>query len=235
MPVLRTTSAVAIASAAVALTGCGASPRTVGDDPGSSSSSAPTSAVSSATVPTEAATAATSTGSATPTGVATTTGCEATAGVPDGTWTGPITMDVDGKAGNAGFASSQGKGRMKLIVKGGNVTSGTWKVTWTSEGHADTGQAAANIRLTGTIGGGARGPATKPVLLGTWAIHGTATITKPVHSSAPVDETGKDTATLALDSVSCDAVTGSFMPSFNSKDAAATFTGTARWSGRPQG
>jgi hypothetical protein len=235
MSVLRSTSAVALTTAALALTGCGSTPTKAADEP---TGTAPTTAVAptAGVTPSETPTRSTATTTSSPTvsTSAATADCAADA-VPDGTWTGPVTMDVDGNAKDTGFGSSKGSGTMTMVVKKGHVTGGHWNVSWKSQGSADTGQAAATIKLDGTISGGMKGPATKPVLLGSWAIHGTAKITKPITSSAPVDETGKDTETLSIDSATCDEVEGSFLPSFNSKDTAATFSGTARWTGKPQG
>ncbi|MFL6156006.1 MAG: hypothetical protein ACJ72D_07945 [Marmoricola sp.] len=222
-------SVIALPVALVALVGCGSdATRTAADDTPSASS--PT----SAGTPTGTGTAS---GPATAASGSTATDCPATTrtAIPDGTWTGPITMDVQGQGGKTGFGDSKGTGTMDLVVAGGKVTGGTWNVRWTSVGHADTGQAEATIRLTGKIRGTVNGTAAKPVLPGSWTIHGTAKITKPVHATAPVDESGKDSETMTVESTACDAVTGTFLPSFNSKNAAATFTGTARWVGTRKG
>ena len=79
-----------------------------------------------------------------------------------------------------------------------------------------------------------KGTAAKPVMPDTWRIVGTAKVTRPVQTSAPFDETGKDSETLTIKDSTCDQVTGTFVPSFNSKETAATFTGTAEWVGRRQ-
>ncbi|MBO9522008.1 MAG: hypothetical protein J7518_10770 [Nocardioidaceae bacterium] len=169
----------------------------------------------------------------TPSGSATPTACPSVGvGVlPDGTWTGPITMDVQARGGSAAFTSSPGVGTMTLVVARGQVTRGTWKVGWTSTGHAETAQAAATVDLTASIAGTVRGPVTLPVVAGRWALHGKASITEPVQQTAPIDESGRASTTMTVESTACDAVTGTFLPSFDAKDAAASFTGTARWVG----
>lgn len=168
----------------------------------------------------------------TPSPSATPTDCGSTPGeIPDGAWQGPITMDVDGKGGNAAFTSSKGTGTMKVVVENGSVKSGTWSLAWHSTGHAETAQASATVNLNAKIAGKVTGPAAKPVVSGSWNLHGKATVTKPRVLTVPIDESGQDAETMTVESTSCDQVTGTFLPSFNSKDAAATFTGTARWVG----
>ncbi|HET6152738.1 MAG TPA: hypothetical protein VFE15_07260 [Marmoricola sp.] len=235
MPRIPRASLAVLAVPLLALTGCGSSgskPAADASAPTTSPTVIDTGTADTPSQPTGSETTASSGASDTPTDASTACPDIAKATIPDGSWTGPITMDVDGKGGSAGFGSTKGTGTMSVVVAGGSVTSGSWSVHWHSQGHADTGQAAATITLTGTIGGTVTGPATKPVLPGTWRIKGTATITKPVHASSPVDDTGKDSETMAVSSTVCDHVSGTFLPSFNSKDAAATFTGTARWEGR---
>lgn len=222
-------------TAALALTACG-SDAPENADPATTSSSAPASS------PPDGASSGTPSGTTSPSGTPTTDATDSPAGcgvvpgrLPDGTWAGPIAMDVDGRGGDAGFASSKGRGTMRLVVADGTVTSGTWTVAWRSRGTADTGQAAATLTLRGRIAGSVKGPAGKPVLDGTWSLNGQVHITKPVDQRAPVSETGTGTETLEVTDVSCETVTGTFLPSFNSKDAAATFTGTATWVGKPVG
>lgn len=191
--------------------------------PASSSTSTPTAVGTTTTEPTASA-------SATSAPTATADDCAGKV-VPDGTWTGPITMDVRGNGGQSGFADSRGTGRLTLTVKDAEVTGGTWTLTWKSHGEANTGQAAATVDLTGTVTGTAKGTAAKPVLTDNWRIKGIATITKPVKNRAPFNETGTGSETLTITSSACDRVTGTFVPSFNSKEAAATFTGKAEWIG----
>lgn len=151
--------------------------------------------------------------------------------VPDGTWRGPITMKVRGAGGQSGYAESEGTGRLTLTVTDGKVSGGTWTLTWKSHGEAETKDAAASVDLTGTVNGTAKGAAARPVLPHNWRIKGTAHVTRPVQTSAPFDETGSDQETMTIKTSTCAQVTGSFVPSFNSKETAATFTGTAEWIG----
>lgn len=154
-----------------------------------------------------------------------------TATIPDGTWEGLITMDVDGKSSGGGFANSKGTGTLRVVVEKGTVKNGTWSLHWKSRGHADTGQAAATVTVDGNVTGKVKGPAAKPVVVGAWSISGRAEITKPIQQTVPIDESGQDTETMTVETTSCDDVTGTFVPSFNSKDTQASFTGTARWVG----
>lgn len=151
--------------------------------------------------------------------------------VPDGEWQGPITMDVRGGDGSSGYADSKGTGRLSMTVEDGTVTDGTWTIRWASRGEVDNGQVTATVDLTGKVTGTVTGAAAKPALAGTWEIVGTATVTKPVSTSAPFEETGKDAEKMTIRASACDRVTGTFVPSFTSKDAAVTFTGTAEWVG----
>jgi hypothetical protein len=144
-------------------------------------------------------------------------------------------MDVQGRGGRSTFTSSTGHGVLRMVVAHGFVSSGTWSVRWTSTGHAETSQAAADLEIAGLIRGRVGGTAAEPVVRGTWSIRGAAHITRPVHSTAPVRDHGAETETMTLAGTSCESVAGSFVPSFSSRSAAATFRGTARWTGTPVG
>ena len=149
--------------------------------------------------------------------------------IPVGTWHGALRIELSGRSARGRYASTQGNGTLRLTVANGRVTAGRWSVQWHSQGHVDSGDASATIMLRGTLSGTASGPAARPVLSGIWAIHGTATITRPVRASAPVDESGRTSDPLRITSTSCDALTGTFAPSFTSKESRATYSGTARW------
>jgi hypothetical protein len=155
------------------------------------------------------------------------------AAVRDGTWSGPVTMDVRGRGAGSSYATAQGTGSMRITVASGRVTAGRWSLRWHSRGHVRVSGAAAGINLSGTLGGTATGPATRPVLTGTWAIHGFATITQPEHATVPIEETGRASEHLTITASSCGRITGIVHPSFTSKDARATFSGDARWIGSP--
>lgn len=152
--------------------------------------------------------------------------------VPDGKWTGPIDLAVTGK-GLTGQAFSGGKGTMTMVVKNGKVTSGTWGVGWRSTGLSSEGGMNTKIKIRGVINGGVKGSAGQPQLRGQWRIVGTATV--DIVGAIPLDFSGKDTETLKIESTTCDAVSGTFIPSFNAKGAPATFSGTARWTGSKVG
>lgn len=212
--------------------GCGGGDEEPAATPTDAATTASASASATAGTATPSTPASTST-STTPT-TAGTDGCSVAAGaVPDGTWEGPIALDVRGTTNDAGqgYGDSRGTGRMRLVVTDGTITRGTWNVTWRSVGQASSGGAKATVRVTGTISGSVRGPARKPVLPGTWRLKGKVTITEPVQSSGPIDETGTDSETMKVTDATCSAVTGTFLPSFNSKDTLATFGGTATWTG----
>jgi hypothetical protein len=153
-----------------------------------------------------------------------------TAVIPDGTWDGPITLDVNGVAGVAATKSS-GSGQLHAVVKDGMVVQGTWKVSWHSVGHGALNGAEAKVWLDTDIAGTVHGPAAKPVVHGAWAISGTAKVTSPVTATVPIEASGEDSETMTVEATDCDAVTGTFIPSFSSKNAMATFAGTARWVG----
>lgn len=158
--------------------------------------------------------------------------CDATRTViPDGSWHGPITMDVRGDSGSSSYADSRGTGELSLLVHNGRVSSGTWSLTWKSHGRAESGGATATVDLTGTVTGTAKGTASTPVLDGTWRIKGIAHVTRPTQSSAPFDETGIDQERLTVRAGTCAQVTATFVASFKSKETAATFSGTAEWLG----
>jgi hypothetical protein len=170
--------------------------------------------------------------SAAPSPTATAADCPTagTAVIPDGTWEGPITLDVTGVAGVATTKSS-GSGELHALVQGGKVVQGTWHVAWHSVGHGATNGAEATVSLDAEIAGNVKGPAAKPVVHGAWSLSGTAKVTKPVTATVPIAESGQDTETMTVEATDCDAVTGTFVPSFNSKNSMASFSGTARWVG----
>lgn len=155
-----------------------------------------------------------------------------TAVIPDGSWSGPITLDVQGSGPNAQTQSS-GSGQLQVIVEHGQVTGGTWALTWHSTGHGSANGASAKVNLDAQISGKVVGTAVKPVVQGNWTITGKATVTSPVKATVPIDESGHDSEEMTVETTACDAVTGTFVPSFNAHNPMATFNGTARWVGHP--
>ncbi|MCW2855184.1 MAG: hypothetical protein JWR52_799 [Marmoricola sp.] len=218
----RTHLAVALVAGLLLLSGCGTSSPTSVPPP---SPTSPTYAAATLTpeTPTAPTPSATVSASSVP--------CPTVgrAPIPTGTWHGALRIDLTGRGAGATYDTTQDTGTLRLTIANGRVTAGRWSVGWHSQGHAHTGTASATIVLRGTLNGTVSGSATTPVLSGIWAIHGTATITRPVRTSAPVDETGRTSDPLRITSTSCDRITGTFAPSFTSKDARATFRGTARW------
>jgi hypothetical protein len=154
----------------------------------------------------------------------------ASTAVPDGTWKGPIAMAVKGK-GLEGQAFSGGKGQLTMVVKEGKVTSGTWGVTWRSVGSGTTQGITAEIDLDGQVGGGVKGSAAKPLVVGSWTISGTATVNIGGIDPIPLEFSGKASETMTVEQADCAEISGTFIPSFNAKGSPATFTGTARWTG----
>jgi len=214
--------------ALVTVSGCGGgsgAPSTARTTDPTGTPSAPTGSVSSPGAP------ATGTSGAMPSAPSSPSAGCSTHTLADGSWSGPVRMDVQGQGGRTTFTSSQGEGTLALTVSGGRVTGGRWTVTWHSTGSAETANAKADLALRGTIAGRAGGTASRPTLTGTWHIVGTARITRPVQTSAPVDESGPDTEKLTVRTAGCDDATATFLPSFNSKDTLSTFRGEASWTG----
>ncbi|MFL6060846.1 MAG: hypothetical protein ACJ72E_06425, partial [Marmoricola sp.] len=108
-------------------------------------SGSPEAAPTTPSTPAGAATTPVPSGGTTPSAPVTTAGATSTAGTPcgartlaDGSWGGPVRMDVKGQGGKTAFTSSRGAGTLRLDVAGGKVTGGRWSVTWNSSGHAET-------------------------------------------------------------------------------------------------
>lgn len=152
--------------------------------------------------------------------------------IPDGVFKGPIVMDVRGQGGGFdGSADSVGKGTMTVYVKDGKVTGGNWSVGWRSIGNATSAGISTHIDITGKISGSVAGNAQTPFLKGSWSIDGFATVSIG-GGKLPLNFSGNDTEKVTVESTSCDEVTGTFIPSFNSKGGSdVTFSGKARWTG----
>lgn len=153
--------------------------------------------------------------------------------IPDGTFEGPVELDVTGKAGKGVSVDSSGDGEMTVVVEDGKVTGASWSLTWHSSGGGSEGGATVHVELDGTIAGTMAGTAAEPVAKGHWSIHGSAEVTAMgVHQKVPLDEAGSDASTLTVESTTCDDVTATFIPSFNAKtQGVAVISGLARWSG----
>lgn len=155
--------------------------------------------------------------------------------IPDGTWTGPISMDVKGQGGGAdGSATSAGHGTLTMVVTGGKIASGKWAVDWSSAGTATMNGTSSTIEVRGHVAGKVNGSTAKPSLPGDFAINGKAYVKAGGTTVAvPIDFDGKTTEKMKLLSISCTHVSGSFVPSFNDNAAGgARFTGSARWEGQ---
>jgi hypothetical protein len=158
--------------------------------------------------------------------------------IPDGTWSGPISLNVRGSDGKGnedkGFTDSAGSGTMLVKVKDGKVVSGIWNVHWISVGHSTLDGVSSVVKVYGLVKGSVRGFAQKPQLVGTWKIHGAAVFeVGGSHDQIPIDETGAATENMTLTQADCNFVGGKFIPSFNAKGSGVSFTGTAEWSGKP--
>jgi len=140
-------------------------------------------------------------------------------------------MNVRGQGGGFnGQADSVGKGTMIVYVKDRKITGGTWSVGWRSVGDATSDGISTHIDVKGKISGSVTGTAQVPFLKGSWSIDGFATVSIG-GGKLPLNFSGKETEKLKIESTSCDEVTGSFIPSFNSNAGGVTFSGTAQWTG----
>ena len=155
--------------------------------------------------------------------------------IPDGTWTGPIEVGVDGSATDAsGTIQSTGSGTMTMTVAKGKVTGGTWNLTITSSGTLESAGSKATIEsMSGSIQGTVDGAATAPHLPGQFTLNGSISVAvQGFNSTVPIDESGGTETTLTVEQSSCSAVSGTFIPSFNAATGGqAYFDGVARWSG----
>jgi hypothetical protein len=157
-----------------------------------------------------------------------------TAVIPDGTWDGPLRLRVTSVAGVPATRST-GSGRLQLLVQGGKVVQGVWTLTGRTKGEGPTSTGEATVRLTARVAGSVRGPATKPLLHGAWAVSGTVRITSPVRATVPVAASGEGDAAMTVRAGGCDTVTGTFAPPAAGQDPLAGLGATARWAGRRQG
>jgi hypothetical protein len=124
---------------------------------------------------------------------------------------------------------------LQVVVEGGRVTGGTWALTWDAAGPSSAKDSQSTVQLHGQVAGTVTGTAAEPVLRGRWTVTGSAAVTSPVTATASVDEAGRGRSALAVRVTACDALTGTFAPSFRSTDAFAASDGTARWTGRRTG
>jgi hypothetical protein len=218
----RRTPILAGLAALLALTGCssGTGPGAAGAPSGSASGS-PSAPATTSTLP-----AATAPPAACPS--------VGTAAIPDGSWTGPLTVKVRGIAPET-TTRGTGSGELHVVVEGGRVTGGTWALTWDSAGPSTAKEAQSTVQLHGQIAGTVTGTAAEPVLLGEWTVTGSAAVTAPVTATASIDETGHGRAALVVRTTSCDGVAGKFAASFRSTDPYAASDATARWAGRRTG
>jgi hypothetical protein len=222
----RRTPILAGLAALLVLTGCSSStgPGASGPPSGSTSGAPSGSPTAPATTPTV------------PAATVPPTACPSvgTAAIPDGSWTGPLTVTVRGIAPETATRGT-GTGELQALVEGGRITGGTWALTWDSAGPSTAKDSQSTVQLHGQISGTVTGTAAKPVLRGQWTVTGSAAVTAPVTATAAVDETGHGRAALVVRTTSCDAVTGRFAASFRSTDAYAASDSTARWAGRRTG
>jgi hypothetical protein len=150
--------------------------------------------------------------------------------LPDGTWKGPIKLAVTGK-GLTGQAFSGGDGSLQLVIKNGNVKSGSWGVSWHSQGVSSQGGIQTKIDVRGEIHGNVKGFSAVPFLRGTWTLEGFARVNIAGAGKLPLSFSGKDTEDLRIQEATCSQAFGTFVPSFNAKGGPATFSGTAQWTG----
>lgn len=164
-------------------------------------------------------------------------GVDGVTAIPDGTWEGPVELDVLG-SGNGVAVNSRGGGQMRIVVEDGEVVGGPWRVDFTSEGEGEGDGVSVQIRIDGRLGGTVSGTADAPVAGGTATLTGTAKATAMgITQDVPIKESSSIDDTLTVESTSCDEVTASWLPSFSSRanPAGISLEGTARWVGRPVG
>lgn len=159
--------------------------------------------------------------------------------IPDGTWTGPIKIVVVGSGKGAlvrTYSQIDDGGAMTVTVQDGKVTQGTWAVKFVSVGEFINGGAAGRLYLVGQIAGTVKGSAARPTLPGNWNFKAAVHLVSPVKTKLPIKAVGKDTEYMKIEQATCKAVSGTFIPSFNTKTVNApsgggVFSGTARWDG----
>lgn len=224
-PLRRTSAGAAFAAVLVLSTGCES---TTGPAGGMPSLSPGASAPSSRTVGADA-TPSVSTRSSP-------SACPSTGStsIPNGTWSGPLAVKVRGSAPGTATRGT-GSGLLQVVVERGRVTGGTWTLAWDSAGPSTAKDSQAKVTLHGQVAGTVTGTAASPVLAGRWAITGRATVTSPVTATATINQARQTRATLSVRTTACDAVAGTFGPSFRSTDAYGATDGTATWTGRRTG
>lgn len=154
--------------------------------------------------------------------------------IPDGSWSGPLTLRLARLAGVPATRSS-GSGRMQVLVQGGQVVQGAWTVQWQAAGAGTTDSGEARVRLAAELAGTVHGAATAPDVHGAWTISGTVRVTSPVTASVPVARSGEGRATMAVRATGCDAVTGTFVLPTRQGYRLARLAGSALWVGRRAG
>ncbi|HEX2893003.1 MAG TPA: hypothetical protein VHO29_03260 [Marmoricola sp.] len=228
-PPRRTPTVAALAAVLVLSAGCESTTGPAGGMPTlSAGASAPSSASSSGTVGADATPSVSTRPS--------TSACPSvgSGSIPDGTWSGPVAVTVRGSAPGTATRGT-GSGLLQVVVEGGRVTGGTWTLAWDSAGPSTAKDSNAKVTLHGQVAGTVSGTAASPVLAGRWAITGRAVVTSPVTATATVNQARQTRATLSARTTACDAVTGTFAPSFRSTDAYGSSDGTATWTGRRTG
>jgi hypothetical protein len=155
--------------------------------------------------------------------------------IPDGTWTGPVDLVVDGNiASGTGAMTSTGSGTLTMTVAKGKVTKGEWTLDFVSKGQikmpSGSGRSdGINVAITGAV----FGPASAPRLSADWKANGLVTVTVQGFTvDSPVDVAGSAEVGMTVEESDCAEVTGTFIPSFNENaSGVAFFTGKARWTG----
>ena len=232
MPYARRASATFIAVIALTgLSGCGE------EDPGFTipepvvTTTAPpvTPATPGATTTTETP----ATPGATPTDETTgTADCPSSAVLADGSWEGPLKVDLHGVGGTSQFTDSPATGTLRVTVEDGKATGGTWNLSWSSEGSAKTKDVEAFIKVAGNLRGTVSGSAAKPTLAGTWRLDGSAGLVLPEKTQSPIRDSGDERTTMTISSADCRKASGRLAISFDSKDTLATFSGKGTWAGK---
>lgn len=159
-------------------------------------------------------------------------GCTLDGSLPDGTWTGPITIATAGEGQVvSGTLTVQGSGTMTATVAAGTIT-GTFSMSMHETGEISTEQATAHdvdidVAVDGTVGGT---PAV-PTLDGQATISGSMVVTvQGADYPAPIQVTSAASAPLQLQQIGCDTAVATFFPTY-AADTSGSFdvSGQLTW------
>jgi hypothetical protein len=153
--------------------------------------------------------------------------------IPDGHWTGHITLDSTGSGtATSGAVYSLGDGELDIDVHGGAVTGGKWALTASSDGEVSNQAATSHVTGTVTIKDGApSGTKDAVILTGTAETRGEITTTMSgISRTTPLNGSRATTTAVTILEATCDSIRASFLPDWNAKAGGrATISGTFVW------